>query len=160
NLTKLTTPRLKGDLIAWSGLWSNTITEIYLNNYSISNILDTNGMTIGIEADQSPITNVATVQLHTLLLNGDNLLTSVPVTTWDMITRSTNVVINDNMVVVQSFLVDALSFTLNGSITFSQATLNTSIGTVFSSSIASWVYTNAPNLLYFTNNGSLNLPND
>lgn len=158
NLTKETVARLKGDLYAWSGLWSNTMTMVYSNNYSISNIVDTNGMTIGLSATQVPLTNSASVNLHTLLLDGDALQTQLPVTTWDMVTRSTNVVISDNMTVVEGFLVDGQSFTLNGNITFSQATIDTSIGTVFSSSISDWIYTNAPNLLYFTNNGTLTLP--
>ncbi|MGH7967865.1 MAG: hypothetical protein ACREIC_03965, partial [Limisphaerales bacterium] len=81
-----------------------------------------------------------------------------PVTTWDIDTRSTNVVIDDNMTVVESFFVDGQSFTLNGHVTFSTATLQTSIGTFFSSSISDWIYTNAPTLAFFTNNGTLTLP--
>jgi len=157
NLTKTAFARLKGDLLAWSALWSNSMTMIYSNNYSISNIVDTNGMTIGMSATQSPLTNGAALNLHTLLLDA-LFQTSLPVITWDMLTRGTNVVIDDNMTVVQSFLVDGQSLTLNGNITFSQATIDTSFGTVASSSISDWVYTNAPNLLYFTNNGTLTLP--
>src|SRR5262249_48287150 len=152
--------RLKGNLIAWSGLWSNSMTLIYMNNYSISNIVDTNGVTIGMSATQSPLTNGAAVNLHTLLLHGDNLITRLPGTTWDMIARSTNFVLSDNVAVAQSFLVDGQSFTLNGSLSFTNALLQTSIGTFVTASISDWVYTNAPNLLYWTNNGVLNLPNN
>jgi hypothetical protein len=160
DLARVSVDRLKGELLAWSGIWTNTMTTVYLNNYTITNITDTNGMTIGLEADQVPITNSATVELHCLILDGNPLQTSVPVTTWDMITKSPNVVFNDSVRVVQSFLVDGVSFTLNGSVTFSTATLATSIGTFISSSISDWIYTNAPNLLYFTNNGALNLANN
>ncbi len=160
DLAKDSVARLKGDLFAWSGLWSNSMTMIYMNNYSISNIVDTNGTTIGMSATQEPITNGASVNLHALLINGDALITSLPVTTWDLITRSTNVLISDNVAVAEAFLVDAQSFTLSGTLSFTNAFLTTSIGTFVSASISDWVYTNAPNLLYFTNNGTLNLPNN
>lgn len=160
NLAKDSVARLQGDLLAWSGLWSNSMTTIYMNNYSISNVVDTNGVTIGLMATQEPITNGAAVNLHTLLLDGDSLLTSLPVVTWDFIARTTNVVIDDNIAVVEAFLVDGQSLTLNGALTFSNAVLRTSIGTFPSSSISDWVYTNAPHLLYFTNNGALTLPNN
>ncbi|HVV73727.1 MAG TPA: hypothetical protein VHI52_19840, partial [Verrucomicrobiae bacterium] len=97
---------------------------------------------------------------HTLLLDGDALLTRLPVTTWDLDTHSTNVLISDNVAVCESFLVDGQSFTLTGTLSFTNALLTTSIGTFVSSSISDWVYTNAPNLLYFTNRGVLNLPNN
>jgi hypothetical protein len=158
SLAKDTVDRLKGDVLAWSGLWSNTATIIYMNNYSISNILDTNGVTIGLSATQEPITNGVAINLHALLINGDSLITTLPVVTWDMIMKSTNVVLNDNLAVVEAFQVQGTSFTLNGNLSFSNAVLSTSIGTFLSSSISDWIYTNAPNLLYFTNNGSLTLP--
>jgi hypothetical protein len=158
NLAKDSVARLKGNIVAWSGLWSNSMSFVYMNNYSISNILDTNGVVIGIEADQAPITNGAAVNLHAFLIDGDELQTQIPVITWDMNARSTNVVIDDNMTVVESFLLDGLSFTLNGNITFSQATLQTAIGTQFSSSLSDWIHTNAPTLAYFTNHGTLTLP--
>jgi hypothetical protein len=67
-------------------------------------------------------------------------------------------VINDKMTVVESLFIDGLSFTLNGGITLSSASLSSAIGTSFTASLSDWLFTNAPSLLYFTNNGTLTIP--
>jgi hypothetical protein len=159
NLAKTTVTRLKGDLFAWSGLWTNQMTFIFAN-YSVTNTFDTNGVKIGTNAILVPITNTATVGLHALILDGGNLIVHLPVITWDMVAHSTNVVLSDNLAVVQSLLIDGQSLTINGGLTLSNTTVQSTIGQTFSFSLDDWVFTNAPSLLYLTNNGSLTVPNE
>ena len=158
NLAKQDVERLRGYALAWSAIWSNQETIVLTNNFTVTNTFDTNGMITGTNAIQTPLTNTVSDQLYALVLDGDLLISRIPVTTWDLVTHSDNVVINDRMTVVQSFLIDGQSFTLNGAITLSSASLSSAIGTTFTASLTDWVFTNAPNLLYFTNNGILTIP--
>ncbi len=157
NLAKLTVDRVRGDVYAWSGLWTNTITILYTNNYVIASTnFDKTGTNVAsVNLAQSPLTNYATITLHALLFDTSGLLTQLPVHVWDMVTQpnATNAVIDDNMAVVEKFLVLGQSFTLNGSLAFS-SDFTTGQGT----RLTDWDYTNAPNLLYFTNNGTLSIP--
>jgi hypothetical protein len=157
NLAKKEVERLRGYDLAWSGLWSNQAT-IILPNYTVTNTMDTNGMITGTNATLTPLTNTVTVNLYALVLDGDFLVSQVPVVTWDLMTHSVNVVVNDTMTVVESLLIDGQSFTLNGGITLSSASISSIIGTTFTASLSDWIFTNAPNLLYFTNNGTLTIP--
>lgn len=138
NLAKPSVARLRGNIYAWSGLWTNAAFVAH-DSY----LVNTNtGISI-----YAPRTNIARYVFHVLILDGRALETQMPVTVYDMITHSTNIVISDNMTVAQSFLVDGLSFTLNGSVTLANGLQN-------------WTAATAPKLLYFTNNGSLYIPNE
>ena len=64
------------------------------------------------------------------------------------------------MTVVQSFLIDGQSFTLNGGITFSNTFFTDTLGNTVVVSLESWVGTNAPSLKFFTNNGTLQIPSE
>jgi hypothetical protein len=160
NLAKQSVIRMKGDLAAWSGLWTNAMNIVITNNFFVTNTFNTNGMPIGTNAIQMPITNTVAVDLHVLIVNADNLLTKQPVITWDLVTHSTNTVISDSISLVQTFLVDGQSFTLDGNLAFTSTTLQNTRGqsTVFS--LTDWVYTNAPSLQFFTNNGTLTVPSE
>jgi hypothetical protein len=138
NLLNESVARMKGDLFAWTGLWTNAF-DIIIPNYSV----DTNGATL------APLTNTVQMTLHALMLDATALLDLVPVTIYDLKTHGTNVLIstNDHGVVAQYFLVDGDSFTLDGSLTLT-------------GSADHWIYTNAPTLKYFTNNGSLTIANE
>ena len=136
NLMTETVARLHGDIYAWSGRWSNSFSLI-TTNYDAS----TNPVVL------APLTNVVTVQFHVLLLNADILANLVPVDVYQLKLHSTNVVIKDNGVVSQNFLVDGRSFTLDGRLTLS-------------SPLESWTYLLAPTLRYFTNTGTLNIPSE
>ena len=118
-------------------------------------VVDTNGI-----ATYSPITNIVNVNLHTLMLDGAALLTQVPVSVFALVTHSTNVVVSDAMNLVQSFYIDGQSFTLNGSITLTSFSYVNVLGQGFTTGLNNWVYTNAPYLLYFTNNGTLTVPSE
>ncbi|HZR15985.1 MAG TPA: hypothetical protein VFE51_01545 [Verrucomicrobiae bacterium] len=159
-LTKPSVLRLKGDLLAWSGLWSNQMTLIFTNNFVVTNIVDTNGVIIGTNAVPSPLTNTASIGLCALILDGDGLAARVPVVTWDLVTHSTNIVISDSLSVVQTFLLDGQSFTLDGNLALTSTALQTASGGSATTALNNWVYTNAPDLLFFTNNGTLTVPSE
>lgn len=159
NLSKLSVTRLKGELLAWSGVWTNQITFILTNNFAVTNITDTNGVITGTNAVQSPITNSANVDTYVLILDSQ-LLARVPVITWDVAIHSTNILVSDSMSVVQTFLLDGESFTLDGSINLTRTSVQNVFGQSVTTELRDWVYTNAPGLLYFTNNGTLTVPSE
>lgn len=152
SLAQETVVRLKGTNSMWSGLWTNR-QEILIENYS-PNPADTNTFIL------SPITNIVEVRIHVLMVDASDMLVDVPVVVNELTTRSTNVVQNDTMTVVQSFNTDAQSYTLNGGLTFSNTFFTDTSGNVVLVSLDSWVATNAPNLKYFTNNGTMRIPNE
>jgi len=140
NLALATVARLNGNIYAWSAVWSNSAVVV-TPNY----VIDTN---TGI-ATYTPITNYAQYNFHALLFDGSALQSSLPVSVHDFTTRSssTNVVIKDTMTVAKSLLIDGTSFTLEGSLT---------LGGV----LQDWAAGSAPNLRFFTNTGTLSVPND
>ena len=142
NLAKSSVARLKGKPVAWSALWTNSLIMIIPPDPG-----NTNGL----------LTNIVNLGFHTLMLDASAFLTQVvPVNVFDLVTHSTNVVVSDTMNLVQSFYTDGRSFTLNGGITFSSF----SYGSGIAVALNNWVYTNAPCLLYFTNNGTLTVPGE
>ncbi len=136
NLAKESVTRMRGNVYAWSGLWTNTITQI-ITNYDAS----TNPVVY------APITNVISVGLHTLILNANTLLDSIPVTIYDLKAKATNVVMSDSGIVAQKLFIDGPSFTLSGRLTLTGVN-------------PAWNYTNAPTLRYFTNTGTLNVDSE
>jgi hypothetical protein len=152
NLAKESVLRMNGNLVAWSGLWTNA-ELIVLDNWATNG--DPSNVVCSVPA---PITNVALINYHVLILDADFLLTQKPVLVYDFFTHSTNVVVNDKMILVQNLLIGGQSFTLNGSMTFSSKTWVDSIGFSHTVALTDWVFTNAPDLLYFTNNGTLTIP--
>ena len=160
NLAKVSVTRLKGNLLAWSAVWTNFMTVILTNNYTVTNTFDSNGVAIATNSVPAPLTNTVVVDLYSLVLNGDNLLTTLPVITWELVTHSTNITISDSLTLVQSLLLDGQSFTLNGNLALSSTTLQNTIGQSSVTSLLDWIYTNAPSLLFFTNNGTLSVPSE
>jgi hypothetical protein len=152
SLTKDSVARLKGTNYMWSGLWTNQWNMLIENYMQDPN--DTNSYIL------SPVTNVVEVRIHALLLDAAELLSQLPVTVYDFVTHSTNVVANDRMTVVQSLFLDGQTFTLNGSITLSNRTFTSPSGNSVVIALNDWVSTNAPNLLHFTNNGVFTIPNE
>jgi hypothetical protein len=75
------------------------------------------------------------------------LISTVPVTVQDLILQ-TNAVISDSMNVVHVFLFNGQSLTLQGTLILS------------GNNLQDWNRSLAPSLLYFTNNGTLNIPED
>ncbi len=150
NLTKATVSRLKGDLLAWSAVWNNQMNVVLTNNF------DTNGVSV-------PLTNAVNVQLYALILDAENLAAQIPVFTWNLELLGTNSVIDDSLNLVQIFFVDGQSLTINGAFALTSYNLATGgavtgVGSTIAS-LTDWVSTNTPNLLFFTNTGSINIPN-
>jgi len=150
NLARQSVERLKGEVAAWSGLWTNRMT-LLTDNYRTN---ATGGWVY------SPITNNAQVLIHTLMLNAAALITQQPVTVYTLNTHSTNTVINDAMTVVQSLLFDGQSLTLNGRLSLSSTFYISTAGDQVRIALDNWVFTNAPSLKYFTNNGLFEIPNE
>jgi hypothetical protein len=97
--------------------------------------------------------------MHVLIIDAA-LLARVPVITWDIAIHSTNILVSDSLSVVETFLLDGQSFTLDGTIHLTSTTLRNVFGQGVTTELTDWVYTNAPSLLYFTNNGTLTVPSE
>jgi len=138
DLARDSVTRLSGFLYAWSGLWTNYLGLIVTNigpdpmdpTMTVTNLA----------------TNVVDIGIHVLMLDASQLTTTEPVLTHDFVSRSANIVLDDRIQVVDSFLLDGQSFTLNGRLQLSSA-------------VNYWRATNAPSLQYFTNNGTLIIDN-
>jgi hypothetical protein len=154
NLSKQSVLRLKGNLFAWSGLWSNQLTVVLTNNFSVTNTMDTNGVITGTNSVPSPLTNTVFVGLHALILDATRLAAQVPVITWDLHIHSTNIVFSDTVSVVQNLLLDGVSFTLDGGLNLTSTTLQNTFGQSATTALYNFINTNAPKLLYFTNLGT------
>lgn len=140
NLLNDTVARVLGDAFAWSGVWSNAY-PFEIENYSIDP--DTG------EATLEPVIVTVVANLYALLFDASSIFDELPVLIHKFHTRGTNVVIseNDSGTVVESFIVDAESLTLQGNLTLAAAVFH-------------WFHTNAPNLMYFTNTGTLIIPGE
>ncbi len=150
--------RLRGPTAAWSAFWTNNVVEFITNNYVFSNVVVMSGTNIvgtNVQAFQSPLTNYAQIIFSTMMFDATTLGTLLPVNVYDITTHSTNAVINDNLTVIQSFLTEGQSLTLNGNVTIPGSVPPDPITGTVSPQIPlqSWTAANAPNLLYFTNNG-------
>lgn len=135
-VTHVTVPGMNGEVAAFSAVWTNGMVTGIFTNY------DTN-----MPPNANLITNIAEVDLHVLMVDASGLSASVPVRVQDLILQ-TNAVVSDSMTVVNSFLFNGQSLTLLGALNLSGPNLQY------------WTRAVAPNLLYFTNNGSLSIPLD
>jgi len=170
NFTNLALPivaRLNGTSSMWSGVWTNYSVVIISDNYML--VTNVTATSTNVVAVQSPLTNVLQINLYIFVVDASGLRTTVPVTVYDLLLHSTNnvgntnsIVIGDSVSVVESFLLDCQSFTLDGNLTFPGISpVNPVSGTPYVyAPILNWVYTMAPSLRYFTNNGSLSIPNN
>ena len=105
----------------------------------------------------SPVTNTLDLNLAATLVNGENLATSLPVYVWDLKLLSPNVTVSDNMNVVHTFFSDASNLTINGGITFTDGSWRTTLGYRTFPGLEDFVWTNIPNVLNFTNNGTFSI---
>ncbi len=165
NLATTNVARFRGPNLLWSALWTNYAQIIFTNNFVFSNIVVMSGTNIvgtNIQAFAAPLTNLVQINFHVFMLDGDELVSSVPVNVYNVTSHATNTVLTDSMSVAESFLVQGQSLTLNGDFSFAPSyPANPVTGTV--SPITppqSWTAANAPNLLYFTNNGIFSVPNE
>lgn len=165
NLSKDTVNRLRGTITTYSALWSNTVTLIITNNHGISNVVATNmaGEEITNQVGfLNPLTNEISVVYHTLMLDARALQTVLPVTVYDLVVHSTNVVIDDNAAIVSSLLIDGESFTINSNSAIQLPgfyPFNPVTGLISPlPALTNWNRLNAPALLNFTNHGSFSIP--
>ncbi len=165
NLGKNDSTRLRGQIYAWSAEWSNSVVVIITNNFSFSNYTVTlpDGTT-GTETavTRVPLTNTVNVNFHTLMLDATHLEGLFQVSVYDLTTRSTNVVIHDNLSVIQTLSLDARNLTLKGNMTLPGYSPSDPLtgGVSPIPAIQNWTYPVAPNLLYFTNHGALSIANE
>lgn len=136
DIAKTNTYRVRGDVFAWSGTWSNSFTML-VTNYNVT----TNG------AELEMLTNTVNVLFHTLIYDLSQLETTVPVAVQQFTASATNIVMEDQANIVLTYQLNGQSFTLNGGMNLTGA-------------IMDWRTTNAPSLLYFTNNGRLVMPGE
>lgn len=136
DITKASVERLRGDVRAWSGVWSNSY-SLVLTNYDVS----TNPVVA------VPITNTVNVLYHMMVYDLTSLTNILPVAVQQFKLSATNMVMDDDANVVLEFLLKGQSFTLNGRLNFA-------------TNLPNWYTGFAPTLRYFTNNGALTLPNE
>lgn len=129
--TNGTLPALNGTVSLWSAEWTNFMTVPHT-------LTTTNGTTT--------TNTIRELDFHVLLVDARGLSTVVPVKVQNL-TLQTNAVISDFMNVVGSFLFNGQRLTLNGKLNLPARANN-----------LGWAGSIAPDLLYFTNNGSLSIP--
>jgi hypothetical protein len=135
NLAPQSVSRLNGTVYEWSGFWTNYQVNVYTNY-----ILD---MTTSnyVRADY---TNVVEMDLALTFVYGA-LGSTIPVNVLDLVLHSTNMVVSDTMTVDGQLLFDGQSLTVNG-------------GVILTDPLVNWDATTTPTLRYFTNNGTLQIP--
>ena len=117
--------RLRGPVSVYSTLWQNVAVATLGPNYIFTNIpvmspCATNPTVIGTNIQVLLQTNVQVaiqVYYQVLMVDASKLTTDLPVNVYDLTVHSPNTVMNDQMTVLQTLLIDGQSFTLNGGIT-------------------------------------------
>lgn len=131
NLSKGGFHAVRGELRAWTGIWSNQF-ALVLSNWFIDP--NTNYF--------NPVTNPVDINLYCLILNADSLTRTQAVITHSLSLNSTNVVVDDPYLVSDRLLINAESLTVNGRIALTNA-------------IPDWNASMTPRLRFLTNNGIL-----
>lgn len=131
NLAKTSTHAVRGELLAWTGIWSNQF-ALVLSNWFID--ANTNYF--------NPVTNPIDINLYCLILNADFLTRTQQVLTHSLALSSTNVAVNDEFIVSTKLAIQSESLTVNGMIALTNA-------------IPDWNYSLTPGLRFLTNNGTI-----
>ena len=151
NLAKTEVKRLKGDLYAWSTVWAR---RLHVSDHQLHHRHQWSSHAFLPDQDgQSAV-------LMCCSLDCSVLLNKQPVYVHDFGTRTTNVVINDSMVVVKSFYLDGTDATFNGDITLSNKITVNIIGSTLIVEVPNFIASNAPNMLRLTNNGRFSCTNE
>ncbi len=137
-------PAMHGNLFAWSAVWTNGLFTVFTNYYYVTNTAASNSPPV---LTNNVFTNITEMDFHVMMLDATALSAFVPVTVQDLILQ-TNAVVSDSMNVVDIFLFNGQSLTLQGALNLSGPHLQ------------NWNRGLAPYLLYFTNSGSLSIPQD
>ena len=133
--------RFHGTITEHSDLWTNYMLNVFQN--FITNSAATNAPFY----TESDITNVTEMDLAITVVDGSGLQTTIPVDVRDLILHSPNMVLSDSMQVSQTLLFDGQGLTIQGGLNLFNA-------------LQDWNSTIAPTLRFFTNNGTLQIPNN
>ena len=159
NLSMNNVARMRGPIFMWSGTWGNNAEVVITNNWAF--VTNTDG---SVTETNVPLTNEVTIGFAATLVDATSLFTLLPVTVFDFVTHTPNLFVGDNMRVAQSFFTDAQSFTIGarGSLeVLNSLPINPVSGFVIPGPpLRNWVFTNAPNLLFLTNYGTLTVDNE
>ncbi len=128
-------------------LMTNSTVPGLRGTVSVWSAVWTNGLIFVNGSGTNATTNTIPYAYHVLLVDATALSSTVPVTVQDLILHSTNIIVSDSATVQSSLLFDGQSLTLQGALTLS-------------ANIPDWSRAIAPSLLYFTNNGTLTIPQD
>jgi hypothetical protein len=140
--------RLGGTVRAWSGVWTNFYEVIEIPEPPEPDPEQPDPQ------PPMPVTNLVEVAYHALFVDTGLVRSENPVTTHDFVTSSTSVRLDDRLTVVRSFITDAERFTINGRLSLGEV-----LGFGELAGVRNWFATNAPNLLFLTNNGVLSIDN-
>jgi hypothetical protein len=134
NVVRDEVDRFQGNISAYSAIWTN-----------LSGIIATNPPD---PADPAAVetftTNTVTYLFHVLIVDATGLSTTAPVFVHDFAAEGDSVVIDDDMNVVRSFMVDSEDISINSEIA--------AFGR-----ISNLGYTNYPNVRFFNNSGSISV---
>lgn len=134
-LSRQSAHRVRGDIFAWTGVWSNQFALVFSNWFIDPN---TNYF--------NPVTNAVDVNLYCLVLSADLLTRTQQVVTHTLALNSTNVVINDPFLVSTRLNIAAEGLTVNSNISLGGPLVN-------------WTHDLTPGLKFLTNNGTIAVPN-
>jgi hypothetical protein len=140
NLALSSVYRLHGTVTEWSGLWTNHVEQVFSNYMQVVTTTATNSVL-------SPYTNVTEVDEAITVVDAGGLLSTVLVNVQDFVLHSTNMVVSDFVNVQNTLLFDGQSLTMQGGLNL--------VGPLLS-----WTHATAPTLRFFTNNGTINIPDD
>ena len=152
NLAGSSVSRLRGPIRAWSATWTNSVLVVAPSNF----VADT---TTG-GFDQVPFTNIVTMGYDVLILDATGLTNSLPVSEYVLNLHGSQIELDDDMTVLQQMLIDGRTFTVNGSLVIPGVfpTANPINNQIFPGvPLIDWVGTNAPQVKFFTNNGTVNV---
>ena len=167
NMAKLTANRLRGNVDTFSATWNGTVTVRFTNNFGLGvgdvTTNDTGGSITNFVLVSSNLEYTVNIGFAVTMIDARAVQTVVPVYVYDLISQGKDTVVNDDMTLIEKLQINGESFTLNGSLIIPgsypanpiPATPVTSVGTP----LYNWTAANAPNVRFFTNNGTLSIPN-
>jgi hypothetical protein len=135
NLARPSVERVRGNLYAWTGVWSNQFALVFSNWFIDAN---TNYF--------NPVTNPVNINLQCLILVGDDLSRTQQVVTHTLALQGTNVVVDDPFLVNRRMALAAKGVTVNSNLTLGGLLVN-------------WTRDLMPGVEHLTNNGRINVPN-
>ena len=140
NLAPQSVTRLQGTVYEWSGIWTNYQVNVYTNFAP-----DPTSTNMPPSLIRSDVTNVVEMDLALTFVYGAALGSTLPVNVLNLDLHSTNMVVSDTVTVDNQLLFDGQSLTVNG-------------GVILTDPLVNWDATTTPTLRYFTNNGTLQIP--